>query len=132
VEDWWLYTLKNAEKLPEFPKTIPDEVIRNLYKKLQTNKLTPEEMEAYSSSVLEMNKYALFTDHAKMEGRIEGEIAGEIKGKIAGRIEGKIEGRMESKIELVLNAISKGFSIKDIAEITNLSPEQIREILSER
>jgi predicted transposase/invertase (TIGR01784 family) len=120
VEDWWLYTLKNAEKLPEFPKTITDKVIRNLYKKLQTNKLTPEEMEAYSSSVSEMNKYALFTDYAQMEGEKIGESRGRIKGKI------------EGKIEVVLNAISKGLSIKDIAEITNFSQEQIHEILSER
>jgi predicted transposase/invertase (TIGR01784 family) len=65
-------------------------------------------MEAYSSSISEMNKYALFTDYARIEGKIEG------------------------KIEVVLNAVSKGLSIKDIAEITNFSQEQILEILSER
>jgi predicted transposase/invertase (TIGR01784 family) len=117
LEDYWLYTLKYAETLHERPKTINDELFIELYENiLRINKLTPEEMKAYNTSVLDMKNLGLFTDYARMEGEKRGEKRGEARGKI----------------EVVLKAASKGMSIEDIADLTNFSPEQIRKILSEQ
>jgi hypothetical protein len=96
-------------------------------------------MKAYNSSVLEMERYGLFIEGARIEGREEGRKIGrregrkigEIEGEKIGRIEGEKIGKIEVKKEVVLNAVNEGMSIEFIARITNFSQEQIREILSE-
>jgi predicted transposase/invertase (TIGR01784 family) len=143
TEDYWLYSLKYAEKLTEPLKT-KNKAINKLFEILQKNKLTQEEMEAYNSSVLEMEQYGLFTEGARIEGekigekrgkkigRKIGEKIGEKIGRIEGEKIGRVEGEKETCLRVVLNAASQGMSIELIAMLTNLSSEQIREILSER
>jgi predicted transposase/invertase (TIGR01784 family) len=115
--DFWLYTLKYAETLKERPAEIKDELFIDLYDNiLRTNKLTPEEMEAYNNSVISLNNIGLFTEHSKMEGREEG----------------REKGKMEAYTEIVFNAIDKGFSIGDISALTGISIKQVYDILKNR
>jgi predicted transposase/invertase (TIGR01784 family) len=85
-------------------------------------------MEAYNSSVLDMKSLGLFTDYARIEGEKKGEKRGEKKGEKRGRVEGK----REAYTQIVLNAANEGMSIEDIARITNLPLEQIRDILKKK
>ena len=55
----------------------------------------------------------------------EGERIGEKKGKIEGKLEGKLEGQLEGKIIAAKKLYQKGFSIKDIIDITELSKEDL-------
>ena len=45
-----------------------------------------------------------------------------------GKAEGKAEGLKEGKLEVAKQALKKGFSIKDIAELTGLSEAELRAI----
>ncbi len=64
----------------------------------------------------------------RIEGREEGREEGRKEGREEGRAEGRAEGREEVKRETAKKLITKGMSIDDIAEVTGLSPEEIREL----
>ncbi|MDR2026006.1 MAG: Rpn family recombination-promoting nuclease/putative transposase, partial [Prevotellaceae bacterium] len=140
VEDFWLFTLKYADTLTEYPAKINDELFIDLYENiLQTNKLTREELKAYNNSVLEYKNLGLFTDYAKMEGRMEGREEGRMEGKIEGKTEGikigeergRMEGRIEEQIKFVRNCYAENMSIKQIAKLTGLAEEKISSILTD-
>ncbi|ABP68315.1 hypothetical protein Csac_2750 [Caldicellulosiruptor saccharolyticus DSM 8903] len=48
-----------------------------------------------------------------------------------GRIEGRIEGKIEGKIEVAKKLIQRGFSDEDIAELTELDIEKVKELRKE-
>ncbi|MDR1584524.1 MAG: Rpn family recombination-promoting nuclease/putative transposase [Prevotellaceae bacterium] len=120
-EDFWLYTLKYAEALSECPEKIKqDETFNELYDILRTNKLTQEEMEAYNNSVLTMDNLSFFTDYARDEGEKKGEKRGEKRGE-----EKKL-------IQIIFDAFDRGRSIEVIADIVNLTVDQVHTILQNR
>jgi predicted transposase/invertase (TIGR01784 family) len=48
----------------------------------------------------------------------------------AGRVEGKVEGRVEEKAAVISRSLKKGWSLEDMAEITELTIEQVKEIIA--
>jgi predicted transposase/invertase (TIGR01784 family) len=113
ILDYWLYTLKYAETLTERPKEIKGEFFENLYENiLRIDKLTPEEMKAYSESVSKYKDLSLYTDYSRMEG--------------------KAEGKAEGIAEVVLSIAENDFSAEYIASLTKLSVEQVRAILQNK
>jgi predicted transposase/invertase (TIGR01784 family) len=56
---------------------------------------------------------------------------GVIKGEIKGRAEGREEGKLDGKIEVILNGFDKGHSISLLANITNFTEDEVRNILKE-
>jgi predicted transposase/invertase (TIGR01784 family) len=100
---YWLYTLKHAETLRE----------------------CPEEMKTYNSSVMELKNLSLFTDYAKMEGIEIGEKRGERRGvKI-----GEQRGEQKTQARYVLKLFQKGMSVEEIADLTELSVEEVNRFL---
>ncbi|MDR1341322.1 MAG: Rpn family recombination-promoting nuclease/putative transposase [Prevotellaceae bacterium] len=136
IQDKWLYSLKNMEKLPECPKEFDDEILRELYENAKINNLTGEEMKAYNKSIMEYDDVILAVDYARETVEKEGEKRGYRRGIIIGRIKvrarakAKAEGRNEVRINLVLNAYKNGISIEQIIRITGLSEEQVSAILA--
>ncbi|MCL2116632.1 MAG: hypothetical protein FWH29_10490, partial [Methanobrevibacter sp.] len=57
-----------------------------------------------------------------------GEKKGIKKGKREGKIEGKIEGKREGKMEVAIKLKKLAYPIKEIAEVTGISVEKIKEI----
>lgn len=53
------------------------------------------------------------------------------KAKLEGKLEGKVEGKLEGKLEAARNAIKKGFSLEDIAEITDLPLKTVQKLKAE-
>ena len=53
---------------------------------------------------------------------------GHIEGKREGHLEGKKEGKKEGKIETAQAMLAKGMEIELIAEITELSQEQLLQL----
>ncbi|MDR1339835.1 MAG: Rpn family recombination-promoting nuclease/putative transposase [Prevotellaceae bacterium] len=121
LQDCWLYTLKHAETLKERPEEIKDELFINLYDSiLLTKQLTQEEIETYNKSVMKLKKLSLFTDYARMEGKMEGiEI-------------GRKEGMEIALAQVAINAAGAGMSAENISNVTGLSVEQIYKILSNK
>ncbi|WP_295613160.1 hypothetical protein [uncultured Methanobrevibacter sp.] len=78
-------------------------------------------------------------------GKTEGKIEGKKEGKIEGKIEGKKEGKKEGKIEIIKDLLNEGelttestinklnslnCDLKTISEITGLSENEIKKIIS--
>ncbi|MDR1886793.1 MAG: Rpn family recombination-promoting nuclease/putative transposase [Prevotellaceae bacterium] len=141
--DKWLYSLKNMEYLHQCPEQFDEEIFQNLYEEAQINKLKPEEMEAYNKSILEYDDVVLAVDYAESRGELRGEKRGiqigeqrgirigEKKGMQIGEQKGIRIGEQKGKTSVVLNLYRRGLPIEDIADITNFTVEQVKDILSE-
>ncbi|MDR1169540.1 MAG: Rpn family recombination-promoting nuclease/putative transposase [Prevotellaceae bacterium] len=142
LQDKWLYSLKNMEKLPECPKEFDDEILRELYENAKINNLTGEEMEAYSKSVMDYDDVILAVDYAKELGKKEGKKEGKREGKREGIEIGKKQGiekgekqgieigKIEERINFVQRCHKNGIGIEQIINLTGLAEEQVFAILA--
>ena len=64
------------------------------------------------------------------EGRLEGERIGYSKGAEVGYIKGEKIGRNLEKLNIAMNMKAKGMSDKEIADLLDVTPEKLKEILS--
>lgn len=64
-----------------------------------------------------MSRFASFTEELLEEGRAEG------------RQEGRAEGRAEGKAEVIINMKAKGFTVNQIAEILDMTEENIKQYI---
>ena len=64
------------------------------------------------------------------EGRLEGERIGYSKGEEVGYSKGEEIGRNLEKLNIAMNMKAKGMSDKEIADLLDVTPERLKEILS--
>jgi hypothetical protein len=100
-------------------------------------------MEVYNKSILEYDDVVLAVDYAESRGEKKGEQRGirigeqrgmrigEEKGMRIGEARGIRIGEKKGKTVVVLNLYRRGFPVEDIADITNFTVEQVKDILSE-
>ena len=62
------------------------------------------------------------------EGREKGIIEGRAEGRAEERAEGRAEGITQARQEMAEKLLAKGMSVDDIADVTGISPEEIRKI----
>ena len=109
--DTWLFLLKNTLELKTCPPEINGKIFKLFLEIAAVKHLTSKEMETYKKS-LEHNYYVRnIADCA--------------------RLEGKIEGRMEERRQVAAKLLIKGASIEEVMYLTELSKEQILEVLEE-
>ena len=103
--DTWLFLLKNTFELKKRPKQIKGKIFKLFLEIAEIKHLTPEEMETYKKS-LENNYYVRdIANFARMEGE-------QIKSlKVASKL------------------LLKGTPIEEVMYLTELSKEQVLEIL---
>jgi predicted transposase/invertase (TIGR01784 family) len=134
LEDKWLYSLKNMEKLPDRPKELEDAIFEELYENAKINKLTGKEMKAYKKSVLEYDDVILAVDYAEEKGMKRGMEKGMERGMEIGMEKGKMEGieigKEQERINIVRICYEQGLSIEQIIGVTGFSKERISAILS--
>jgi predicted transposase YdaD len=65
-------------------------------------------------------------------GKQEGMVIGEQKGMVIGKQEGIAIGKQEALSEYVFKLSGKGKSIEEISELTDLSVEEVNEVLNNR
>ena len=63
------------------------------------------------------------------KGRLEGIEIGEAKGIIEGKQIGKEEGILEGKLDMIASLLKIGMTIEQIAELSKLTVDQIRELM---
>lgn len=63
-----------------------------------------------------------------LEAEARGRAEGKAEGKVEGKVEGKAEGKIEEKISIAENLIRSSIPIEVIAQSTELTLEQIKEI----
>ena len=83
-----------------------------------TDNFLPEE---YKKRLLEVLRMTQIEQWLREEGKLE--------GKLEGKIEGKIEGKLEGQLEAARNALKKGLSFDDVAEITGLPKETVQKLM---
>ena len=88
---------------------------------------TKEQLEAYDRwKIAAMTERSALKD-AKKEGLVEGEATGIAKGEVIGIAKG-VE---KEKVETVIRMYKKGKSVEDISDATDLSPQQINELIKQ-
>jgi predicted transposase/invertase (TIGR01784 family) len=130
IQDKWLYSLKNMEKLPECPKEFDEKILKELYENAKINNLTGEEMEAYSKSIMDYDDVILAMNYAEEKGEKKGEKKGIKIGEKKGEKRGIEKGKNEERINFVQRCYKNGISIEQIINLTGLAKEQISAILA--
>ncbi len=102
--DKWLYVIKNLNKLDRIPNTLRERIFEKLFDAAEIANFTTDQVRSYQDSL----KY--YRD---------------IKNSID---TARDEGKFEEKIEIAQKAMAKGFSAKDVAELTGLSEEEIEKL----
>ena len=107
----WLYVIGgNEEKMEEYKKE--DGEIKEAIEQLE--EMSADENERYLYELRERGRLMYNTEIAE--------------AKSTGREEGIQVGKTEEKIEIAKKLLNKGVSIKDIAEITDLTEEEIEKL----
>jgi predicted transposase/invertase (TIGR01784 family) len=113
--DEWIYFLKKDEIKDEFKA----KGLKDAKKQLNVMNLSKPDRQDYESYI-ENQRYerSMILTNYKV-------------GELKGREEGKIEGKIEEKIEIAKKCLEKAMSIKDIAELTGLSKEEIEKLTTD-
>ena len=114
----WCYVIKNICWMNDDDIPRNETVFRELYKNCKVSKLTAMEKQEYEKSVLE---YEDVKDAMEYHHRL-----GKEEGREEGRAEGRVEGIEEGKRLMVLNMLSKSMPIATIAEIAEMTEEEVR------
>ncbi|MGI6231660.1 MAG: Rpn family recombination-promoting nuclease/putative transposase [Prevotella sp.] len=120
TRDKWIYVLKNLQGLFERPAALQGRVFEKLFRTAEISKFNTEELREYEQSVNAYRDIKNGMDAAKAEGFK--------KGKAEGRAKGLEEGSRNTALNHARRMKAKGFSDKDISDITGLSIEQIKNL----
>ena len=127
IQEKWAYFFKYAEKTsPEDLEKIigKDLVIQEAYTALERFSWSEEELLSYDQ--LEKYEGAYI---ASMDQKLDEGIAiGEAKGIVIGEAKGIAIGEAKAKLDMAKKMLKKGLSPKDIAECTNLTVKEIKNI----
>ena len=118
--DKWMFVLRNLSRLMERPVALQDRVFKKLFEQAEIAKYSVEERRQYEASQKEYWDYTSTLETAELKGEKKGEIIGEKKGII--------KGEKKKAIDVAKKMKAKGYPIEDIAEMTELSPEQIEKL----
>lgn len=111
--DKWLYFIKHLEDFQTIPSIFKDEVFTKAFEKAELANFGQAELDRYESSLKVFRDNKAVYDYAKQTAFEEG-----IK-------EGIKEGELKVQINIALKMKLKGFTTKEISDLTKLSEEQI-------
>ena len=120
----WIYFLNTAE----IPHDATAPGLDEARKKLQLEKMTHAEREAYYRH---LDNVVILQDNistARGEGRMEGRAEGREEGRKEGREEGRAEGRAEGIAETARKMKEGGLPTEQIQQFTGLSAEEISKL----
>ena len=131
--DKWLYVLSNLSRLPRMPEALKDAIFEKLFKVATVADYSDSEQITYNFA---QNNYIATKDainFAEDEGREKGRKEGRKEGREEGRREGREEGIKEGRINTLSNIAkslkSKNKSDKEIAELLNITINELKKIL---
>ena len=105
---------ENEDKSIEETKRAIEKAQENL------EKLSQDEHERYLAELREK--------HVRDQKSIER--YGYERGRKEGRTEGRIEGRIEERLGIAKKLLGKGYSVKQISEITELAEDEIKKLMN--
>jgi predicted transposase/invertase (TIGR01784 family) len=110
IIDKWTYFIKRADRLEVVPSNTDDEGLLAAYEEAKKHNWTKEEYDEYI--------YAGMRDQDQ-------------KGEINAAVKKGVEKGIEQKnTEVIKKCLKKGMSVEDIADITDLSVEEVKKIIN--
>lgn len=129
--DEWIYFLKNEDT----PENFKAKGLQAAKEKLDILKMDKEERLDYEAWLDNLHYRASMTivpfEEGKLAGLEEGELIGREKGLEEGELIGREKGKLEEQFKVARRMLSKNLPIKDIADMTDLSIEQVQELEKE-
>lgn len=111
----WLYILKNLVKIDEIPAKLQERVFKKLFQVAEIAHFDKKQLQSYRDSEKNYLDFTASLDTSFSEGKMEG----------------KVEGKMEEKTEVIKNGNRAGLSIEILAKLTQLTEEQVKQILEQ-
>ncbi len=122
--DKWLFALKNLPRLLERPAALQERIFKKFFDVAEVAALPKEEYAKY----LESEKVYYDLDGAFRTADNKGYSRGLERGKKEGLREGMARGREETNLENARRMKAKGFAPQDIADITGIAIETIKDM----
>jgi len=122
--DKWLYLLKNISELDEIPERLQRFLFQKVFNLAEITNYAPETRQRYEASLKEYRDYYNTIATAEKEAHQQGLQ----EGLQQGLEQGKQEGERAKAIKMARKSLQKGYSVADIADITNLSIIEIEDI----
>ena len=129
------FSLKYGHLLKERPENFQEEVLRMIFEATAFANMNEETLRKYNAVMTTELDIIARREYARKEGLEEGMAEGRAKGLAEGRAEGRAEGlkeglekKAEAIREIARNLVSKGMPLKEIAEVTGLSQEELERL----
>lgn len=113
LEEVWLYSIKNMLKLTECPEQVKGTEVEELFFRAELAKMTLKQRIIVEEDIMTRND---ILNHIA-------EVTAEAKS-IA-----MAEGRAEGKAEIIQRFLTGGMTLEDIASVTGLSLEELKEMI---
>jgi len=123
--DKWLYFLKHLVDLEQIPQILNEPIFQKAFQVAELANLSREQLTIYEKNLLDYWTTRGVIDTARKEGRQEGREEGRQEGRQEGIQEGRQEGELQKALEIARRLRAKGFSLKEIEEMTGLTQEQM-------
>lgn len=124
------YVLKHMEALERMPFTAQKKIFKRLAELADSRCLSQEEQEKYDESLKAADDYYGVLMSYYMNGIDEGEAKGIAKGEARGFAKGEARGSHHKSLEIARKMLAKGMDENTIMEITGLTQEEIRKLIS--
>ena len=127
-----IFTLKHMDILERMPWMAQNAVFQRLSEIADVASLNKEERIKYDANMKAFRDTLAVMEGQYLEGRedglAEGLAKGHAEGLAKGHAEGHAEGHKVAKYEDARKMKAKGYAVEDIAEITGLTVEEIKEL----
>jgi predicted transposase/invertase (TIGR01784 family) len=125
--DKWQYLFNNLDRLRKRPPEIKERVFQQLFDAAEVAKFSKIERDRYEQSLKHYRDLNNVLDYAEQHGQQQGYERGIEKGREVGLQ----EGIKQQTIAIAKNALAKGFGGAEVAALTGLSEDDIRNLLTD-
>ena len=129
MEDIWMYSIKNMHSLLSCPGKVIGTEIEDLFIKSELANMTVEQRKKYEVEIMTRNDILNSISEQLEDARAEAMKIGLEEGREKGKAIGKEEGKKEGKADILRMLHSKGMSIGQISELTEIAKDEVERII---
>jgi len=127
MERWLAYFANRLTKEEKEELAMSEPAIRDAMEAEKIFMSSPEEYLRYVNHQIALMDYQSGLEGATLEGLAQGIAQGRREGRAEGRAEGCAEGRQLGTMRTALKFISAGTPLKEVAQIAEVSEDELRE-----
>jgi predicted transposase/invertase (TIGR01784 family) len=115
----WCYLFRNLYKFAGVPRDASD--FEPIFEIARTEQFEEEQLKVYLNAMVTDYEKLVIGEYHEQKGFKEGLE----QGRAEGREQGRAEGGKERALNSARNMLARGYEVSEIAEVTELSPEEI-------